>query len=114
MLTKGVSFGNSLWTLSFDSSGMLIRALTRGPIGGSSGLLLDMGRFCRSTRMCDSAGEKASDRCGQKCVRLKRSLRDSIKAMSSIGSNSLIFFCFVTNGFACLLRFTHMFSARWY
>lgn len=62
MLMKGVSLGKSLELFSFASRGMLIRELIRGPIGGSKGLLLDIGRFCRIRRICGSAGEKVIER----------------------------------------------------
>jgi hypothetical protein len=42
---KGVSLGNSLEMLSSVLRSILIRELTRGPMGGSRGLLLDMGRL---------------------------------------------------------------------
>lgn len=42
------------------------------------------------------------------------SLRDSIKAISSIRSASFDFFGLFRYCLACLLRFWHMLSARWY
>jgi len=65
MLTFGVALGNSAAVFSFWSRSRLIRELIRGAIGGSRGLLEDMGRLQRIMRMCGRAGEKALARCGQ-------------------------------------------------